>query len=199
MFACSGPSGPCSGAIRRKSAPIAAAHVRLIPRDLVMIRDASGAELDAGICTLPSEQLELQPQLEIAIRLRGAEKFVSRDLALQRATDDGAILDAENREIPLPACEGLPVKNLDAALAASGQPRPSEVRVSAETLSPLRHSARPLHRVGQQRLERLMVMDPLVVAQRDPDDARGGVPGDPDGGVRLLEPHARRGLGQHLD
>ena len=37
----------------------------------------------------------------------------------------------------------------------------------------LLHSARPLHRVGQQRLERLVVMDPLVVAQRDPDDARG--------------------------
>ena len=84
-----------------------------------MIRDAFGAELDAGVGAFPSEQLHLQPQLEITIGLRGAEELVSRNPALQRPTDDGAILDAEDREIPLPSGEGLPVKN--GRLASAGR------------------------------------------------------------------------------
>src|SRR5687767_14331701 len=105
-----------------------------------MIGDAFGAELNAGVRPLPPEQLELHPQLEITIRLRGAEELVARNLARQRPTDNGAVLDTEDLEIPLPAGKRLSVKH----------------RVALRLrLAP---AARPLHRVGQQRLERLMVV-----------------------------------------
>src|SRR5688500_11149783 len=78
-----------------------------------MIGDAFGAELNAGVRACPAEQLELQPQLEITIRLRRAEELVARNLARQRPTDNGAVLDTEDLEVPLPACERLSVKKPD--------------------------------------------------------------------------------------
>jgi aerobic-type carbon monoxide dehydrogenase small subunit (CoxS/CutS family) len=41
-------------------------------------------------------------------------------------------------------------------------------------------ATRPRHRVDEQRLESLEIMDPFVVAQRDADDAGRGVARDPD-------------------
>ena len=66
-------------------------------------------------------------------------------------------------------------------------------------VSRLRQPRRPLDGVDQQRPERLVVVHPLIMAERDAHDAGGGVAGDPDGRVRLHVPHARGGLGQHLD
>ena len=51
-------------------APIVLAEIRLITNHLMMIRDALTSQLHAGI-RVSSDELELQPQLEITVFFRG--------------------------------------------------------------------------------------------------------------------------------
>ena len=57
-----------------------------------------------------AEQLHLQPQLEIAVRLLRAEELIARRRLVQAAPDDCAVLDVEEIGITFPAVEGLAVK-----------------------------------------------------------------------------------------
>ena len=90
----SGRRAPCSAATRRRAPPVALADVGLVADDLVVLRDALGAELDAGVgLVLVAEELELDLQLEVAVGLGGAEELVARHDRVERPADDGAVLD----------------------------------------------------------------------------------------------------------
>jgi hypothetical protein len=87
-------------------------HVGLVAAHLVMVRHAAAADLHPAVGTLAQEPA-LQPQLEVAVFLSGAEEFVMGQRRLQAAADDRSLFDAEDFEISLPAVE----QPFDAALA----------------------------------------------------------------------------------
>ena len=57
--------------------------VRLISDHLAAVRGAAGTELDAAVRVLPGDP-GLEPQLEVAVLLCGAEKLVARDRSVLR-------------------------------------------------------------------------------------------------------------------
>ena len=73
--------------------PVVLAHVGLVAVDLVVVRDATGPELDAGVRLGPvADELELHLQLEVAVGLLGAEELVAGHGRLKRPADDGPVL-----------------------------------------------------------------------------------------------------------
>jgi hypothetical protein len=81
--------------------------------------------------------------------------------------------------VPIGPPEGGPYVRRDNPYVLSGRRgRLQPARVSSCAL--------PTDRVDEQRPERLVLVDALVVAERDVDDARVGMTGDPDRRVRRL-------------
>src|SRR5262249_9188056 len=77
-----------------------------------MVRDALRAELNAGVGLGPvADQLELHLQLEVAEALLRAKKLVARHNLVERAPDNGSILDEPGLlNVALPPGEGLSVE-----------------------------------------------------------------------------------------
>ena len=75
-----------------------------------MVRHALAADLHPAVGPVAQEP-ELQPQLEIAVLLRGAEEVVVWHASLQASADDRPILDPERLEVPFPAIERCAVEN----------------------------------------------------------------------------------------
>ena len=72
-----------------EGAPVAVADVGLVADHLVVVGDALGAELDAGVDVLVAGDLELQAQVEVLEALGGGEELVARGGLVGGAGDDG--------------------------------------------------------------------------------------------------------------
>ena len=92
--------------------PIALAHVGLVAAHFVVLGDALRPKLHARVGPLAvAEELELDLQLEVAVGLRRAKELVARDGRLERAADDGPVLDTPSLlGVAVPAGEGLAVE-----------------------------------------------------------------------------------------
>src|SRR5262249_36282249 len=93
-------------------APILLPEVGLVAAYFVVVGDAFGAELDAGVGLRPvAEQLEPHLQFEVAVGLGGAQELVTRDGGVERPADDGPVLDAPRLGgVALPPGERLAVE-----------------------------------------------------------------------------------------
>ena len=97
--------------------PPALAHIGLVPDHFVVVGDALGADLNAGVGLRATNEFHLQFENEILIGLLGAEKFVVGNLGLEVAGHHGALFDSEVFQISIPAIEGFAVKNPDRFLS----------------------------------------------------------------------------------
>jgi hypothetical protein len=76
----------------------------------VVVGDAFGAELDAGIGAF-ADELEFEAEDEVGVVAGGAEEFVTGDFSVEVARHDGALLDAEGFVgIAFPAAEGFAIE-----------------------------------------------------------------------------------------
>ena len=88
----------------------------MVSDHFVVVGDALGTNLNAGVGLRATNEFDLQFENEILIGLLGAEKFVVGNLGLEVTGHHGALFDSEVFQISFPAIEGFAVKNSDGFL-----------------------------------------------------------------------------------
>ena len=83
--------------------------VGLIADHFMVVWNTLTADLDAGVDVI-TDNLELEPELEVRERLPGREKLVLRNPPIESTTNDRAVLDAKRLERTFPTLESLAIK-----------------------------------------------------------------------------------------